>query len=160
MMVKQEDAVVWHRRFGHASLSKLIELKKIYKELKDVKLPAKLDCIQCSLGKICKSPFPPEDKSNTTLFSKVVSDICGPFRTKFIGGSEYLMTVIDVFSRCLKIYTLEDKESRTVARVLETAIKDLTRGTYTVKTIEQTEEVSIVAMRLRIFSPNTISVMR
>ena len=44
------------------------------------------------------------------MLDLVYSDVCGPMKTKTIGGSLYFMTFIDDYSRNIWVYTLKTKD--------------------------------------------------
>ena len=99
---------LWHRRLGHAAAIYLRGL--LPKKSSKVELSY---CDACVRAKNHRRPFktnrdPKEVKAGSVL-DVVVSDLCGPFRTKSKGGKRYFATIIDVASRYIFIFLLAAK---------------------------------------------------
>ncbi|KAJ4716959.1 Retrovirus-related Pol polyprotein from transposon TNT 1-94 [Melia azedarach] len=109
--VKNEDTIeLWHRRLGHMSEKGLIVLAK-KNLLSGMKNESLNKCIHCLAGKQTRATFktsPPSRKSG--ILELVYSDVCGPMKTKTLGGAFYFVTFIDDHSRKLWVYTLKTKD--------------------------------------------------
>uniref|UniRef100_A0AAV1TTT9 Integrase catalytic domain-containing protein n=1 Tax=Peronospora matthiolae TaxID=2874970 RepID=A0AAV1TTT9_9STRA len=102
-----------HARMGHASvnvLRKMIATNMI----KDVRVPLKsggaTTCRGCQQGKMVQKPFPSNrDKRSYDTFELLHLDICGPMEKDSLGGSKYLLLIIDEASGCMKGFCLRVK---------------------------------------------------
>lgn len=103
--------VTWHKRFGHLNIGDLCKLSQkemvrglVVNKINDFK------CVTCALCKISTKPFNHYNSLFTSSLLEVVhTDICGPFRVTSQGGSTYLITFIDDFSRFITVYFLKKK---------------------------------------------------
>ncbi|OXU18181.1 hypothetical protein TSAR_014972 [Trichomalopsis sarcophagae] len=91
--VKQNEAMLWHIRLGHASLNYLKMLQKKEKILEHVKFDESIrDC------------------------EIIHSDIMGWIKpTSWPGGKKYIMTFVDDYSRYARIYCLKSKDESSQA---------------------------------------------
>lgn len=109
---KNPDLKMWHERLGHLNERDLKDLakKQLVLGLKinsNEKLPT---CETCIKGKHAQTPFPKVSKTRSSkLLELVHSDVCGPMRTKSIGGAQYFVTFIDDMSRWGEVYFLKQK---------------------------------------------------
>ena len=73
---------------------------------------AKLEkCEHCLAGKQNRASFKSYPTSRKTkLLELVHSDLCGPMKTKTLGGALYFVTFIDDCSRKLWVYVLKTKD--------------------------------------------------
>ena len=116
-MCKNPSIEMWHRRFGH------LNYKYVEKMCKD-KLVSGMnfcqnaecssvesrDCEACSLGKMQRKSLPKKsDNRATKVFEIVHTDICGPMQVDSAGGSRYILTFTDDFSRYTTVYVLKKK---------------------------------------------------
>ena len=104
------SAELWHYRLGHLNPNYIEILanhslaygmgwknsaKNVYK------------CESCIFGKMEWSSFPKHSESRSSQM--VHSDVCGPIQVESKGGSMYIVTFIDDFSRYVTVYFLRNK---------------------------------------------------
>ena len=79
--------------------------------IKDVRVPLKsgeaATCRGCQLGKMVQKPLPSNrDKRSHDTFELLHLDICGPMENDSLGGSRYLLLIVDEASGCMKGFCL------------------------------------------------------
>ncbi|KAG2945879.1 hypothetical protein PC118_g25716 [Phytophthora cactorum] len=84
------------------------------KMIKDAKAPSKSSgtsvCRGCQQGKMVQKPFPSNrDKRHYDTFELLHFDICGPMEENSLGGSKYLLLIVDEASGCMKGFCLRAK---------------------------------------------------
>ncbi|KAG2799842.1 hypothetical protein PC118_g25515 [Phytophthora cactorum] len=82
--------------------------------IKDAKAPSKSSgtsvCRGCQQGKMVQKPFPSNrDKRHYDTFELLHFDICGPMEENSLGGSKYLLLIVDEASGCMKGFCLRAK---------------------------------------------------
>lgn len=101
----------WHQRMGHSCPQgiKRIASRNIVKGTK-LSNTEMLNCPGCIIGKGHRKPFP-KNKSRTSsrLLQLVHTDVMGPFEIRTLGGSRYVITFIDDFSKCCYLYLMKSK---------------------------------------------------
>ena len=106
------SALLWHRRFGHASMERLQTLARDGLidglQLKDVE--GDIACEPCMQGKLVRNRFPHVATHRAQKVLELVhSDLCGPMECASLGGRSYFITFTDDFSRFVWIKTLRQK---------------------------------------------------
>lgn len=108
---------LWHRRLGHAGYEKLARLAeeelvsgvqvsgKAFREKKALVYEA------CILGKQTREPFPKDNDSaeSTEPLQLLHMDVCGPMPKASKGGSRYLATFLDDYSKLSVVQPLKKK---------------------------------------------------
>ena len=68
------------------------------------------NCEACVYGKMSKNSFPKMSENHAKKpFDLVHSDLCGPMQVTSKGGSKYMLTFTDDFSRYTTVYFLKNK---------------------------------------------------
>jgi hypothetical protein len=80
------------------------------------------------MGKMKIREFKKSTKWYSTLLELLVSDLSGPLQTRSLGRSNYIITLIDVYSSMFKIDTIPYKESTTVMKSLKKMLGDFKLG--------------------------------
>ena len=105
---------IWHQRFGHLNKR---DVDKLLKSSMVVGMKATGEftgntevCEGCVLGKMTKTPFPKKSQSRGSAPLELVhTDLCGPMQEESHGGSRYVLTFTDDFSRYTTVYFLRNK---------------------------------------------------
>ena len=108
--VDDRVAELWHKRLSHMSQKGIDALiKKGY--LPSIEGSCSKACVDCLVGKQSRVAFkttPPHRASE--ILELVHSDLCGPMKTRSLGGALYFVTFIDDHSRKVWVYTLRTKD--------------------------------------------------
>ena len=113
---------LWHLRLGHLNYTYMNQLMK--KEMVDglnydVDTQSQKECEACVLGKMQKKPFPKQSQHRATRPYEIVhSDVCGPMQVESKGGSKYMLTFTDDFSRYTTAYFIKSK-SEVLSKLME-----------------------------------------
>lgn len=105
-----EEALRWHKRFGHINFSSLRQLKN--KEMvcgMKLNIPDNLSCNICLQCKCSVRPFKRSENRANELLGIIHTDVCGPMNTTSSGGAKYMLTFIDDKSRYVFVYFLKNK---------------------------------------------------
>ncbi|KAF1322206.1 Integrase catalytic core protein, partial [Globisporangium splendens] len=111
--VRSKSVSTFHERMGHASPNVLRQLvdKAMVKDA--VFSPNAQDlstCRGCQQGKMVQKPFKSnEEKRTYGVFELIHFDICGPMEAESIGGSKYLLLIVDEASGSMKGFCLHNK---------------------------------------------------
>ena len=85
----------------------------------DVDTQSQKECEACVLGKMQKKPFPKQSQHRATRPHEIVhSDVCGPMQVESKGGSKYMLTFTDDFSRYTTAYFIKSK-SEVLSKFME-----------------------------------------
>ena len=103
----------WHHRFGHLNMKDLSAISRndLVEGMKTCNNGENIeDCEPCALGKMHRLPYPKKSEhTSKTILELVHTDLCGPMQVDSVGGSRYLLTFIDDFSRYTVVYLLKRK---------------------------------------------------
>lgn len=108
---QKASAITWHRRLGHMCVS---TMKKMRDGAVDGIQFADDDsaiksCETCARGKQSRIPFKISTSTTTKILELVHSDVMGKTETRSIGHAQYLLTIIDDYSRKVFVYFLRSK---------------------------------------------------
>ena len=109
----EETAEIWHQRLGHLNHNYVDQMKK--KDMVtgmncNLNSNSKRECEGCTLGKMNRNPFPKKSQGRATKPYEVIhSDVCGPMQIDSKGGSKYMVTFIDDYSRYVTVYFIKNK---------------------------------------------------
>ena len=113
----------------------------------DMQTQTQKECEACVLGKMQKKPFPKQNQHRATSPYEIVhSDVCGPMQVESKGGSRYMLTFTDDFSRYTTAYFIKSK-SEVLSKFME----------Y-VNSVEKHTGVHI--MKLNILTEEDVKVLR
>ena len=103
------ETKLWHMRLGHMGEHGMNELCK-QGLLGGKKLGNLAFCEQCVYGKHKRVSFKSAVHNTKGILDYVHSDLWGPSRKTSIGGSNYLLTFIDDYSRKVWCYFIKNKD--------------------------------------------------
>ncbi len=100
-----------HQRLGHVHEQRLATMIKTGLVEGDSRGRLQL-CKGCVKGKFTRLPFKtnPDREKTTQVLQLVHTDLCGPMPVPSPSGKRYVLTFLDDWSRCLKIYLLATKD--------------------------------------------------
>lgn len=96
----------WHRRLAHRNLRDIKNLRT--HGLKFSKCCCTDECDACIRGKSSEKPFKAETIVTAPL-EVISTDICGPIRTRSLGGANYFLTLTDAFTDYTTVKFLKQK---------------------------------------------------
>ena len=109
-----QTAEVWHQRLSHLNNNSVDQLAK--KEMVTgmnctTSRHAENKCEGCVLGKSHRNPFPKQSNNRATKPYEIIhSDVCGPMQIESKGGSRYMVTFTDDYSRYTTVYFIKRKD--------------------------------------------------
>ncbi|GJW74762.1 putative RNA-directed DNA polymerase [Tanacetum coccineum] len=102
---------LWHKRLGHMSEKgmSILSKKNVLSGVHDINLKK---CSHCLARKQTRRAFKSHPSFRTeNILDLVHSDVCGPMKTKTLGGCSYFVTFIDDHSKGkVLVYTLKTKD--------------------------------------------------
>lgn len=96
----------WHRRLAHRNLRDIKYLKN--HGLHFTKCSCLDECEACIKGKSSEKPFRAETTVDRAL-DVISTDLCGPFRTRSLGGAYYFLTLTDAYTDFTTVKFLRQK---------------------------------------------------
>ena len=124
-----ESATLWHERYGHTgynNLSRLITgnmVSGINVAANDFKVESNQPCEPCIMSKQTKNyanPMPSSLPPITRPGALIHTDLMGPFDPTSLGGSRYVITILDDFSSFSEIHPVKRKSD--TANVIKSVI--------------------------------------
>jgi hypothetical protein len=103
-----EKVELWHKRLCHMSENDMVELSK-RSVLSDMRNPHLKKCDGCFVEKKNRASFKIHSPRRPEILDLVHTHLCGPMKTKTVGGSAYFLTFVDDHSRKTWVYTLKSK---------------------------------------------------
>ena len=103
---------IWHCRFGHLNIQDINHLQNsgMVNGLNCDSTKLENKCEGCIFGKMTKIPLPKQaTRRATKILEMVHTDLCGPMQVPSHGGSRYVLTFTDDFSRYTTVYFLHSK---------------------------------------------------
>ncbi|CAI7815537.1 unnamed protein product [Closterium sp. NIES-53] len=114
------DWLTLHRRMGHVALPILQQLVK-NEMIAGIRVKGEPDevlgCPTCMQAKFTRYPFSSSEATAKAPLDEVVMDVVGPLKLG-AAGSEYFLTIVDVYSRITWVYVLSKKSD--VAETVKT----------------------------------------
>lgn len=107
-----DDADLWHRRLGHASMKLLQKLSKneLVRGLPPITCESNKVCEACIKGKFVRSSHKTKNLVSTTKPLHMLHlDLFGPVSTQSLGGKKYCLVVVDDYSRFTWVMFLANK---------------------------------------------------
>ncbi len=101
----------WNERMGHVNYAGILKManNSVVDGLK-ISTTEYDECKGCIMGKGHRYPFPKARSSSTrNMLELVHSDVIGPMETKSLGGSRYILTFIDDYSKWTVVYPMRKK---------------------------------------------------
>lgn len=108
---------IWHQRLGHPSINVLKHISFIENQIDGFDD----HCDICPLAKQQRLPFLPSKIQTSHIFQIIHVDIWGPYKQQSISGGNYVLTIVDYFSRATWTFLMQHKTQ--VARLLDTFCK-------------------------------------
>lgn len=104
---------VWHMRLAHASHTVLQHIKS-----PDVRIPSTdksqlQACEVCHKAKQTRLPFPVRTSTSSAKFELIHMDVWGPYSEHSLANTNYMLTLVDDFSRATWTYLLQHKSQAT-----------------------------------------------
>ena len=92
---RDSSSTLWHKRLSHISEKGLnfLDKKKLLSNFQSAKLEKCEHCMAGKQNRVFFKSYPSSRK--TELFELVHSDLCGPMKTKKLGGVLYFVIFID-----------------------------------------------------------------
>ena len=103
---------LWHCRLGHLNNKYVDDLKKnnLVNGISIAGESSDSDCEACILGKMQRVSCPKESMNRASnCFEIIHTDVCGPMQVNSVGGSRYLLSFTDDYSRYVTVYFLKRK---------------------------------------------------
>jgi transposase InsO family protein len=138
----KETAELWHRRYAHLGYDNLAKLKTldmvtgINVASEDFTALKTTACEPCIMAKHHRLPFGTSESETTKPLQLLHMDLCGPLPERSLGGSSYIATFLDDYTKFSVVRTLANKSDtpravREVIKMLETQCGETLRGART-----------------------------
>lgn len=110
-----ETAQLWHRRMGHLGYDNLAKMQRhsLVKGMNvpegDFKAAEQEICEPCIMAKQQRLKFPMSEHESNRPLELVHMDVCGPMQEPSLGGSRYIATFLDDYSKLSVVKPLATK---------------------------------------------------
>jgi hypothetical protein len=97
-----DDSELWHQRLGHLNFTDMLKIagKDVVKGLPKMEKTGKGICASCQLGKQTRAAHKKTSSFQTSRNLELLHmDLMGPTRTASLGGKNYILVIVDDFSR-------------------------------------------------------------
>jgi hypothetical protein len=115
-------SVLWHQRLGHINPAAVATLLKggLTADVQQSVSGAPAHCDACTYGKLHRTAVLSSNKASraTRPLSRLHLDICGPFSAPAHNGDQYLLQIVDDYSRYVWASSMPNRESATVLALL------------------------------------------
>ncbi|GJW40003.1 retrovirus-related pol polyprotein from transposon TNT 1-94 [Tanacetum coccineum] len=104
---------LWHRRLSHLNFGTLNKLAKdgLARGIPKLKFQKDHLCSTCVLGKSKKSSHQPKaEDTNQEKLDLLHMDLCGLMRVESINGKNYILVIVDDYSRFTWVRFLRSKD--------------------------------------------------
>ena len=111
---EEYSSELWHLRFGHLNYKYIKDLEK-HNMVSGLKITENTftnrnDCETCIFGKMNRKSCPKSSETRASnCYELIHTDLCGPLQVSSIGGSRYILTFTDDYSRYVHVYMLKRK---------------------------------------------------
>ena len=108
----EQNAMLWHRRLGHANVKNLNRLAKhdLVRGLPIKDFITFEKCVSCALGKQHRTPHPPKVISSVDKVLQLLHmDLFGPVQFLSVNQHSYCLVIIDDYSRFTWVFFLAKK---------------------------------------------------
>nr|GEU66566.1 retrovirus-related Pol polyprotein from transposon TNT 1-94 [Tanacetum cinerariifolium] len=104
---------LWHQRLSHLNFDTINDLAKndLVSGLPKFKYAKEHLCPSCEQGKSKKASHPPKPVPNSKQRLHLLHmDLCGPMRVASINGKQYVLVIVDDYSRYTWVHFLKTKD--------------------------------------------------
>nr|GEY47692.1 hypothetical protein [Tanacetum cinerariifolium] len=118
---------LWHQRLSHLNFDTINDLARndLVSGLPKFKYHKEHLCPSCKQGKSKRAYHPPKPIPNSRQRLHLLHmDLCGPMRIASINGKQYILVIMDYFSRYTWVHFLRSKDE--VPEVIKTFLKRIT----------------------------------
>ncbi|GJT38700.1 retrovirus-related pol polyprotein from transposon TNT 1-94 [Tanacetum coccineum] len=120
------DLELWHQRLSHLNFDTINDLARndLVIGLPNLKYHKEYLCPTCKQGKRKKASHPPKPILNSKQRLHLLHmDLCGPMRVESINGKQYILVIVDDYSRYTWVYFLRSKDE--APDVIKTFLKKI-----------------------------------
>ena len=103
---------VWHCRYGHINYKYVNELsqKKMVVGMSCLEKDTDHQCEACAQAKMHRVPVPKVSRNKSSRPLQLIhSDVCGPMNVNSIGGSKYILSFTDDYTKYVTVFFLKNK---------------------------------------------------
>ena len=112
---KSETPELWHRRFGHLGFDNLARLQRdnmvngIHVTPESFQASKERVCGECISAKQTRQPFTRSEREPKRALELLHMDVCGPMQEPSLGGSRYVATFLDDYTKLSLVRTVAHK---------------------------------------------------